>query len=98
VLVWSLVIAAVVWWIDDERRKGKASSARQQRAIQKVQQAEPNSRAYTLPGGQLMVLDVPAPMQEFPYIMELQRCYVWRDERGSSSISCSAPPRINFKE
>lgn len=44
---------------------------------------------HELPQGQLLVVDVKAPMPGIPELAEDRRCFVWREpQQMSSSISC----------
>lgn len=73
-----------------------ASKARKEGRLAKAEAVlskTPVPRTYSLQGNQLQVVEVPVA-DGFGFV-EMQRCFVWRDQEfKQATISCPQPPEI----
>ena len=92
-LFWILLIGggllAYIYQSDQDQKK--AARQREQR-LAKVHSAKPSATSYALDGGQITVLQIPYPDEFNAEYLNTQRCFVWRDASGSSTMSCQQRP------
>lgn len=96
----ALVAVAIGSWFyyDMQRTQAQQADARRaQRAEQQVEHPrEPQARAWPTAEGTFIVIEHATPMIPGGTIMEVRRCYVWRDAATStSSMSCEPTPDID---
>ena len=94
-LFWSLLIGggllAYIYQSDQDQKK--AARQHEQR-LAKVHSAQPSATSYALDGGQITVLQIPYPDDINAEYLNTQRCFVWRDASGSSTMSCQQAPNL----
>lgn len=74
---------------DAPRTKPSARAA----ATEKRLQEGPAARTYPVRGGELLVIEV--PVKDSTGLVEMQRCYVFRDlEFRTSTLSCAREPEV----
>jgi len=95
ILFWALLIGggvlAFVYQNDQDRKK---AIRQQEQRVAKVHFAQPSATTYALDGGQITVLQIPYPDQFNAEYLNTQRCFVWRDASGSSTMSCQQAPNL----
>ena len=77
---------------DAERQARRSSKLEADKArVRQIVQAGPKATVHALDQGTLTVLDIPSA-SPIDILYDTQRCYVWRDDMGSS-ITCPHEPK-----
>jgi hypothetical protein len=92
---WILLVAfgLACYAYQHEQDQKRAAKQHEQR-ISKANAAQPIVKTYALANGEITVLQIPYTESWMPDLMEVQRCFIWRDALGATAMACPHMPSI----
>lgn len=95
----AIATAGVLLWLKrDKEQQSKQLDERLKAEVIRVNSAVPYSKTYNLENGTITVLNIPYTSELTGNLIEVQRCFVWRDFSGSTTMSCPSQPEISLTD